>query len=626
MATSTTKIAMDNDLIIGLAGHIDHGKTSLIKALNGFDGDSAKQEKERGITLDISFSELKTPSRQIALIDVPGHHKLIKNMIAGAFGIDVLLLVVACDDGVMPQSIEHLQIANFLGIKHALCVLSKADLCPDKAHLEKLKIEVLQLFAGFDSMLLHDILPFSTKFSQTHSNLITALDTLPKPHKNPAGFFRYYIDRSFSLKGIGSVVSGSVVSGSITQSQKVFVCELGSELTIRGLQMHGRSVEHATPSHRVAINLANIPHTELERGYLLTQKGFMRGFDCIDVVLDVLSEENLHNKTLQFFIGAKRCSVKVIILGHSSSEPSRVFATLKSETKIFAIFKERFILRDEERNIAGGMVLNPITDPIKKSQKLALLEALLREDYPLAFGIESSAHKRGFGLISSQQRFCLEHERALDIARTIPHSYLDEKNLVLYHHESLEFLKSEILRIMEKNPTALLSAKALNLRLSWASEGVLDFVLEELLAHELIAKKTSLYTSKNNQIKDLESFVRDKIFEALMQGHLTPQAPYNIYDALDLDRKMGDNALKKLCASQKVHRLEHNLFVPSVTLQNIVAEMRALINKHGFVNLEILREHWGISRKYLVAYLDYLDCFEDIANEQGKRTLRYKAP
>lgn len=611
---------MDNDIIVGLGGHIDHGKTSLIKCLNGFDGDESAEEKERGITLDISFSDLKTPKRNIAFIDVPGHQKLIKNMIAGAFGIDVLLLVVAYDDGIMPQTIEHLEIANFLGIKQAICVITKIDLCDDEEKLKGLHQDIKILFDGFKDIALEKIVYFSVKHKQSHQVLIEVLDNLPKINKNSANFFRYYIDRSFTLKGIGSVVSGSVVSGKISCDSKVYICELQKELPIKSLQMHNKNILEALPSHRVAISIGGVSSGELQRGYLITQKGFLRGFDVIDVVLFPLYDEELHNKSFQFFIGTKRCKVKVFVLYR---ENDRVFATLKTDEKIFSIFKEKFILRDEQKNVAGGMVLNPITDPIKKSQKILLLNALLQEDFLGAFGLFSLAHKRGFGLISSMQRFGLEHKEVVEIAKKVSKSFFDERNLVLFHQESLEFLKKAILDIFNKNSLALLSSKTLSFKITWASEGVLSFVLEELLQSRQIAKKHNLFISNVNKIGDLQTYVRDKIYGILLDEGLSPRAPYNIYDSLDIDRKSGDDALKALCASQKVVRLAHNLFVSSWALQNALKQMRELLQRNGYLDLEILRNSWGISRKYLVAYLDYLDGFSDIVNDCGKRVLRY---
>ncbi|CBG40668.1 selenocysteine-specific translation elongation factor [Helicobacter mustelae] len=607
---------MDNDIIVGLAGHIDHGKTSLIKALNGFDGDESPQEKERGITLDISFSHLRTPSRTITLIDVPGHHKLVKNMIAGAFGIDVLLLVIASDDGIMPQSIEHLEIANFLGIQKAICVITKVDLPQNLA----LRSQVLDLFARFSNISLEAILSFSIYEPKLRLELLNVLDSIHKPQKTPAHFFRYYIDRSFSLPGVGSVVSGGVVSGGIEVGQKVFVCELQRELQVRSLQMHHKNLSHASFSHRVGINLANIPSKKLKRGYLLTQRGFMRGFDRIDVVLYPLVKQDLHNLKVQFYIGTKCCHAKILVL---QREQGQIFATLQTDKKIYSIFGERFVLRDEEKNIAGGRILCPITDPIKKSQKIPLLHSLLSKNFVESFGRILLAHKRGFGLICASQRFCLTQEEALKIAALVPNSVLDSKNLILYHQEALGEIASLVRKIYAKNPFALLSSKSLSSKIPWASPLILESALQDLCKNQEISKNKGLFVSKNNSIKDLQSYVREKLYENLLSCGKTPKAPSHLYALLDIDPSIGAYALKKLCKAQKITRLEKNVFLPTITLNHILKEMRDLLEKYHFLDLAILKKEWGISRKYLIAYLDYFDQFQDIKNQEGKRVLRY---
>ena len=609
----------DSDLIVGLGGHIDHGKTSLIKAINGFDGDASSQEKERGITLDISFSHYKTKSKNIAFIDVPGHQKLVKNMIAGAFCIDVFMLVVACDDGIMPQTLEHLQIAYALGIPQAICVLSKADLV-EKYQIEHLKKEIKALFAQYDTIVLQDVIDFTIKDPKAPLNILYKLDTLTKILKKDSGFFRCYVDRSFSLKGIGTVVSGSILSGKISLEEKIYVCELQKEISIKGMHSHNQAISSATPSHRVAFNLSGVNSSDLKRGFLLSKKGYLRGFDSIDVVLFSFVDFSLHLKLSQIFIGSKRCNVQILVLGIQSGV---IFATLKSDEKIFSVFKERFILRNEDGNLASGMVINPIIDPIKKTEKVKLLHLLYQEDFLQAFMLLSCVHKRGFGLISSLQRFGLKHSEALEIAKRIPQGFLDEKNLVFYHQESLKLLKKEILLIFDKNFNALLSAKSLSIRIFWASEEILEFILHQLESQKLISKKQGLYLNIKNQTKDLNSFVEETLFKALLSGGIMPEAPYNLYDALDIDRKIGDDALKRLCSAKKVKRLEHNVFIATEKLVKMVQILRELIRNYGYVDIALLRDKMNLSRKYSIAYLEYLDSFDDIIkNSLNQRVIR----
>lgn len=608
----------NNDILVGLAGHIDHGKTSFIKALNGFDGDEREEEKQRGITLDISFSNLKLSNRNIAFIDVPGHEKLIKNMIAGAFGVDVMCLIVASDDGLMPQSIEHIQIANFLGIKKCFCVISKSDKS-SKEKISEVKKQIQDFFAPL-SIQLEAIFTFSTlSQEQDKIEILDYLNTLQKPSKEDIGFFRYYIDRAFSISGAGCVVSGSSLSGEVTKGDKLFVYDLSKEVSVRGLKIHSDFATSALPSHRVALNLSGVSANELKRGMLIAKKGYLRGFDSLEVLLFGFSSLP---KYATLHIGAKKVNVKITLL--HSLEEGKAFANLSCEEKIYSIFEEAFILRSDNQTLCGGKILAPITDPIKKIQKIQLLFALLKKDFHQAFSLLTLAHPRGFGLISSTQRFALSHTQSIAIAKELKDVYFDEKNLVLYSHKTTLALQESILNTFAKNPNALLSASSLKLKNPWASEPYLQSILDTLLKHGKIELKNGLYVSKESKVKNHADFLVDKLYEILLSQSHSPQAPYNIYESLNIDRKSGDNALKRLCASSKVVRLEHNLFITSKALNEILALMRGIIEKEGYVDVGNLKEVLPLSRKYLIAYLDYLDSFEDIAKEGMKRIYKHQ--
>lgn len=608
----------NNDILVGLAGHIDHGKTTFIKMLNGFDGDERKEEKQRGITLDISFSNLKFPSRNIAFIDVPGHEKLVKNMIAGSFGVDIICLIVASDDGMMPQSIEHIQIANFLGIKKCFCVISKCDKSSKERILE-VKKQIQDFFTPLQ-ISLEKIFTFSILTQEKDKiEILEYLQTLQKPHREDIGFFRYYIDRAFSISGAGCVTSGSSLSGEVKKTDKLFIYDLDKEVSVRGIKIHSDFTHSALPSHRVALNLSGISANELKRGMLISKKGYLRGFNSIDVYLFGF---NSLPKYASLHIGSKRINVKITPL-HSLS-PTSCFANLVCEEKIFAIFQEAFILRNNNQTLCGGKVLAPITDPIKKFQKINLLSLLLQKDFANAFLLLTLAHPKGFGLVSSTQRFALSHSEASKIAKKLKEVFFDEKNLVLYSQNTTQKLTQNILSILQKNPNALLSASSLKLKTHWASEPYLQSILDSLLSCEKIVLQNGLYTSKINKIKNQSDFLVDKIYDILLTQSYSPDAPYNIYESLDINRKSGDDALKKLCASQKVVRLEHNLFISTKALNEILALMRGIIDQNGFVDVGSLKEILPLSRKYLIAYLDYLDSFEDIAKVGMKRIYKHR--
>lgn len=615
-----------NDIIVGLAGHIDHGKTTLIKALNGFDGDSLLEEKQRGITIDLSFSSLTLPSRNVAFIDVPGHNKLVKNMIAGAFGIDVLLLVIAADDGIMPQSLEHLYIADHLGISTCVCVITKIDKAQSKTQIENLKTSISALFEKLD-ITLHSIIESNptNPLDPSLQTIKSTLDNIPKPPKTDFGLFLYYIDRAFALKGAGCVVTGSVLSGQCKVGQKLYVYHTAQEVGIRNIEIHDKPASIATPSHRVALNLTHTSHDKLKRGYLLSQKGFLRGFNNIDVGLF----GNLkHNAIYQLYIGSAKHNAKVQILSnesisHSFGQKPLILATLKCDQPIFSVFSQRFILRNDEGEVCGGIVLNPIIDPIKKQTRLSLLQALANKNFEKSFEILIQIHKKGFGLVSSTQRFSLSHEQSLQIASKLQNVFVDEKALTLYPSSQLEVLKTFILEIFMRNKSALLSAQSLNTRAKWASPALCQNALNALLNEGFIILRDGLYLSKQCQIKNINEFLQDQILLILTKQEYAPPAPYNIYDELEIDRIIGDNALKALTQAQKVVRIAHNLFITTQALNAIISLMREIIRTHGFVDVSVLKTHLNLSRKYLISYLEYLDKFDDIKREDNKRYLKY---
>lgn len=612
---------MQKNLIIGTMGHIDHGKTSLIAAMNGFWGDSFAQEKERGITLDLSFSNLQEGEKNLSFIDVPGHEKLVKNMIAGAFGVDYAMLLIAANEGIMPQTLEHLKISYLLGICDFIVVLSKCDLV-DLDTIEKLQGEVKELFSKFPS-LRFQILNCSIHQPQSIQELKKVLFALPKKARQDLGFFRYYIDRVFVIKGAGCVVSGTLMDGDLSVDNKVWCAQLGRALGIKNLQVHGQTTTIAQNGARVAINLSGVSHQELKRGDLLTKKGYLRGFDSIEV--EICAFETIeHNSEVQLFLGSLRCAARVLFL-----DKEKKFATLKTEIPIFGIFNEKFILRDDKQTLGGGRILSPIVDPMKKSQKLKYLELLSQGDFKGAFEILLYAHKKGFGLISATQRFGISQAISLEIASQIPQCFVCARELIVYSKAAREIVQEVIFKILSKNPNALLSAALLSQKQSWIAEEFAKSVLDEMLENQKLNKADSFYVSPQNILgleasnaEKIEDYFYKTIYETLHNQEFQPIAPYNLYDLLDIDRQTGDSIFKRLTHEKKIVRLNHKLFICSDVLTRLLELMRGIIKQEGYLDLGNFKTHLSLSRKYLIAYLDYLDSFKDIVNTDGKRTFK----
>ncbi|QNM91420.1 selenocysteine-specific translation elongation factor [Aliarcobacter cryaerophilus] len=607
-----------SNIIIGTAGHIDHGKTALIRALNGFEGDSTNEEKQRGITIDLSFSNLTRAERNIAFIDVPGHEKLIKNMIAGAFGFDYVMLVVSAKEGLMPQTIEHIEILSLLGIKNLILVITKKDLVDEKTLKEQEKkiVEFLNEFE-FNIKFIKAVSIYDEKSIEDLKN---TLFTISNSTKNEENFFRFYVDRVFSVKGSGTVVTGTVLGKKIELEEKVFIPHLQKETKIKNIQVHNQNAIEANISNRAALNLSSVDINSLQRGDIITKKGFLRGFDTIDISFKCLKNKKLnHNQTYTLFIGAKKIDAKVLLFDSLTSLEDG-FATLKMDEKIFTVFGEKVILRSANDTICGGVILNPIYDPMNKNQKRDLLKNLYKRDFKNAFKILLEAHKRGLGVVSSTQRFALSHDESLEFANSLEDVFVDKKELVIYPIKTKDEIVEFIKNIYIKNSYALLSSSSINLRVPWASIEFINSALDDLVQNGFLVKEGQLY--KNANIKeDITKELENIFLERLKSEDITPTAPYNIYDDLDIDRKLGDDILKSLTAKKDVIRLQHNLFIHSQSLNKIIKSMREIIKEDGFIEIFNFKQRFDLSRKYLVCYLDYLDNFSDIKKVENRRVL-----
>lgn len=601
---------MINSLIIGTAGHIDHGKSSLIKALNGFDGDELALEKEKGITINLSFSNLSAEGKNIAFIDVPGHENLVKTMISGAYAFSACLFVVDINEGLRAQSVEHLQILRLLGRTNIILVLSKADLCDNADERER---EILAQLQPFGVQILRT---FRTSINDEESieALKRYLFTLKIQQNDERLIFRYYIDRVFTLKGIGTVVTGSLNEGGVALNEKILCLDTGKEFVVKNIQIHEHNVSEAHAFNRVALSL-NCDYKELKKGFLLSKKGFFRGFKEAD---GVVFAKDLQNKsTLLFCVGARQVSAKVSVL--KAFDEEKCFAHFEFDKPLFLCFDEKFILLENSRLKGGGRILNPISEPLKKEQKIKLLNFLEQKDFAGAFALLKSVHKFGFGLISSYQRFKLLREEALSIAKKLENAFVDEKECNVYDESVYENIKEFVRFTLSKNEFAMLSAHLLSLRLGWASVALCEFVLNSM--NEELDFEDGIYFKKGMSFEKLERKNHDALYEMLKKEGIKPTAPYNLYDLLELDRAKGDAMLKKLTKNGLVVRLAHNLFIEKNALLSLEKSCFELLKTRP-LDIQMMKEHFKLSRKYAIAYLEWLDKNEQIDKIGEKRMLK----
>lgn len=599
-----------NSLIIGTAGHIDHGKSSLVKAMNGFDGDELALEKEKGITINLSFSHLQNAQgANIAFIDVPGHENLIKTMISGAFSFSVCLFVVDINEGLKAQSVEHLQILRLLGCESIVLVLSKCDLCENIA--EK-KEEILKNLKPFKMQILNSFCT-SIKDESSIDELKHFLFTLKTKPNDEKLAFRYYIDRVFTLKGIGTVVTGSLNEGCVELNEKIFCLDINKDLLVKNVQIQGQNISKASAYNRVALSL-NCDYKELKKGFLLSKKGFFKGFKEADGV--VFAKDLPNKSTVLFCVGSRQVSAKMTLLKEFDE---KYFVHFDFEKTVFLCFDERFILLENSRLKAGGRILNPVSEPLKKEQKIQLLNLLEVKDFLSSFEFLKSTHKLGFGLLSSYQRFKLTHSDALVLAKSLNNVFVDEKELNVYDLNCVQNIKEFVYFLLSKNEYAMLSPNLLSLRLGWASEALCEFVLKSMSKE--LDFEGGIYFKKGMSFEKLERKNHDALYEILKKEGIKPTAPYNLYDLLELDRIRGDSMLKKLTKNGLVVRLAHNLFIEKSALMGLEKACLELLQRQS-LDIQKMKAHFGLSRKYAIAYLEWLDKNDKIIKDGETRRLR----
>ncbi len=374
------------NIIAGTAGHIDHGKTALIKALTGTDTDRLPEEKKRGITIDLGFAELELDGHRIGFVDVPGHERFVKNMLAGASGIDLVLLIIAADEGVMPQTREHFDICRMLGVANGLIVLTKTDLVDDEL-LDLVRLEAAELAEG--SFLEHA--PVIAVSSKTGAGV----DELKQAIVEAAGGIserrddlvtRLPIDRSFVVKGFGIVVTGTLASGSIREADEMVLMPAGESARVRGLQTHGKEVKTANAGQRVAVNLAGVDQGEIERGMVLCESGTLRPIQIFDAEIEVLASAAKPLRSRQrvrVHVGTAEVLARVHVINEGGEIPpgETDLAQFRLEMPVVAIPGERFIVRSysPQTTIAGGTVIDNFPKKHRKRETEAsrkLLNAL----------------------------------------------------------------------------------------------------------------------------------------------------------------------------------------------------------------------------------------------------------
>jgi selenocysteine-specific elongation factor len=612
--------------IIGTAGHIDHGKTSLIKALTGQDTDRLKEEKERGISIDLGFAHLDLPDgTQAGIVDVPGHERFIRNMLAGAHAMDLVLFTVAADDGVMPQTEEHLDILHLLGIKLAIFVVTKIDLVsPARARETEEEIRILTLGTTLERA---PIVAFSAATGQGLEELKRRIyDQLRDYRKiEPSGYFRLPIDRVFLLQGHGTVVTGTALSGKLEAGARVRLLPGDHLSRVRSIQVHNRPVPSAKWGQRVAINLSGQEKVSIRRGDVLCDEKISATTDRFDAWLETRSAAGIKNhQRLRIYAGTAERLAKVILLGdaESLSPKESGYCQVTLAEPVAALRGDRFIVRDEtaRRTLAGGVILHPWAKRHKRREGalLATLESLRSDDVQrqtLAFIDGGEEFAPPIGLL--YQFLNLKEDEAsaaldkMDSIRTF--SVEGEKDYTT--REKWRSFQEAVVTLLERFHAAHPLAPGMDMeeiraKLPYRIPAKLFRVLiDSLHAEAVIIREASHVRLPTHEVEigEAEKKIMAAILHALAANPAAPPDSKQLEKDMAIDRAKLNTILQLMERRRSIVRVATDLYFAADYVDSARALLYKCVGEKGEITAAYFRDLLGSSRKYTIALLEHFD-------------------
>src|SRR5438552_18557435 len=632
-------------VVVGTAGHIDHGKTSLVKALTGTDTDRLPEEKARGITIDLGFAELNLngPNERkfhVGIVDVPGHENFVRNMIAGVGSIDLALFVVAVDDGWMPQTEEHLQILNYLGVERAVIAVSKSDLSGVERTTAQIR-EQLRDTAFAKSL----IVPVSARDQKGIENLRCALASElsgVQPQRD-IGKPRLFIDRAFTLRGIGTVVTGTLTGGELRRGQKVVVQPQNFEARIRSIQTHSCELDSAKPGMRTAINLPDVAigagPEQIKRGHVITSLDLGRSSSTLDVLLeksprlarkDPGARPLKNGSSVYVHHGTARFSAKIALLEERTLEPEKeAIAQLRLASPIFAFLGDRFVLRDasEQHTIAGGLVLDPDgnRERFRSAAQRKLLRARAHAPDDVDVCVRSEIARTGF----MRREPLLRKSRFSDDKIAEASMRLQRGNEIIIRGnvmadvQTWQTLRARTVDFIDnahkKNPErAGLDMKELRTALRDQPPEVFEALISDLCADDFVRKGSAIARlSHRPALRPDLQLAATKIREALSKKPFDPLSRKEI--ALN---SHAQQALRFLIEQGEIVDVGQNVILSRESFEQMQNAVVAFISERGPSTVSDLRQKLGTSRRILVPFLEHLDRCGVTQRESERRKSR----
>ena len=617
-------------VVIGTAGHIDHGKSALVRALTGTDPDRLKEEKERGITIELGFAFLaEDDDLSIAFVDVPGHEKFVKNMLAGVGGIDLVFLVVAADESVMPQTREHFDICRLLEIPRGVIVLTKSDLA-DPELLELAALETRELLHG---SFLEDapLLEVSSKTGEGIEALKLKLIEVAKdvPDRSASGLFRLPVDRVFTMKGFGTVVTGTLRTGSVAQEDEIEIVPRGLKARIRGLQVHGEKKKVARAGQRTAVNLQGVDVADVLRGDTLVEPGSFTPTHMIDAELDVLASSPIPIKDLtrvHLHLGTAQVLARVRVPGDKKAlaPGERAFVQLRLEGPMVAARGDRFILRRYSplETIAGGKVLDaePVKHGVRSRVPLGALETLASGDRATAAALFiAGAGAMGMSEPDLARRLSADGEAMKPIVAALVGKnkavVVSESPQLFIAPDVVETIASRMLdelkRFQSKNPLLEGMPKS-ELREKVAARtppAVFEWVLTQRVAEGRLRSARDLVATPDHSIhlSAEETEARDFLVTQYRDGGCRPKSLSEAATAGKQDTRLLERVQRVLLKDGTLVQIGDGMVFHRDVLGELKQTIRGLKPERDRLDVSFFKEMAGVTRKHAIPLLEWLD-------------------
>src|SRR5262250_829743 len=630
-------------IVLGTAGHIDHGKTSLIKALTNIDTDRLKEEKERGITIDLGFAFLNlTNDIQLGIVDVPGHERFVKNMLAGVGGIDLVVLVIAADEGVMPQTREHLAICELLRVREGLVALTKIDMV-DPDWLELVQEDTAEFLRG-TFLEGKPIVPVSSRTGEGLDDLLATLRTLCQPlsPRSTTGPVRLPVDRVFTMRGFGVVVTGTLFSGSLRLEDRMEVLPQRETARVRGLQVHNQSVTEAVAGQRTAVNVQGLEKTALQRGDVLVTPGRFPVTYMLDVTLTLLADAPRplkHRDRVRFHIGTSEIMGRVMLLDRDEAQPGEeVLAQLHLEEPTVAAAQDRYVLRSYSpiQTIAGGMILNTVPARHRRRRPQVLEQLTVLRDGTAADAL--AVHLANAEYAGLQWSECLLRSPLDEAAlRSVVHSLceqgigiaIDDTPPWLLHREQYARARTQIVQLLAEfhraNPLKpAMFTEELRSKFPSMAEKVFNALLQDLVtAGELDVSRDKVKLARHTVMLSpaLQAAI-EALEVAFRQAAYQPPSADETLETHKLTQTNNRELLQVLVDQQKLVRLKGDLFYHRDVFAAIEEQLRTYLEEKGEITAGEFRDLMQISRKYAIPLLEHFDNQRLTMRIGDKRVLR----